>query len=286
MYNFDSHLMVPGQLAPVEEYVNPKGLTWSELGQLRFLPCQIDGAARDAGNTGYTDVLRQGLLLGKATGSKKFKQWSPSAIDGSGVIQGMLMHNLKMTYLGGDKDRFTGYVLFGGAIYAKSLLEASMTTPGIVGTASEYLIRAQMGRYFQFDDDPGGSLGGSGSGAGGVMILGDSAFTAHNLTLTAAHSGPLIVLRATTTAVKTLTLPATPLLGLRFKFYNASALGMKLIAGTADTMVVFNDLTADTVSLETAGEIIGGCFEVIGDGTGWLVIPMLWEAQTVTILTA
>jgi hypothetical protein len=64
---------------------------------------------------------------------------------------------------------------------------------------------------------------------------------------------------------------------------------LKFTSGTADTMISFNDATADSVGFETANELIGGHLEVIGDGTGWLVIASAFglglTAQTVTTAT-
>ncbi len=276
MYNFDSYQMTPTMRAEIEQVVSQYGLTWGEQSNLRFLPVQIDGASRDAGNTGYTDVLRPNLLMGKVTGTKKFKQWDPSAVDGTQKIAGILVHELKMQFMGANADRFTGTLLVAGGVYARALAQAASATSGIVGTAEEYNIRTQLGRFFQLDDDPQGFMGGN---DGGVTIVAASA------TLSDVHAGQLVVVRGASGAVN-LTLPTTPAKGRRFRVYNASAQNLTVTAGTADTMVTLNDLTADSVTLSTANELIGGSFEIIGDGTGWLVIPSLWEAQTVTIVTA
>jgi hypothetical protein len=82
------------------------------------------------------------------------------------------------------------------------------------------------------------------------------------------------------------TLPATAKKGLRYGFYVVADQNVTVTAGTADTMVVLNDAAADSVALQTSSEKIGGFFEVMGTGTKWLVLPRLWEAQTVTIVTA
>ena len=57
-------------------------------------------------------------------------------------------------------------------------------------------------------------------------------------------------------------------------------------SNTADTMTVFNDLTADSVAWQTALELIGGSWKFIWDGTGWLTQIMAEETQTQTVVTA
>ena len=273
MYNFDSYQMTPMMRAEIEQVVAATGLTWGEQSWLRFLPVIIDGAARDAGNTGYTDVLRPNLLMGRVISSKKYKQWDPTATDGTQKVAGILVHELKMQFMSTNTDRFAGTLLVGGGVYSKALALPASATTGIVGATEEYNIRAQMGRYFQFDDDPQGHLCGGNSG---VMIV------AANATLSDAHAGQLVVVRGASGAV-TLTLPANPYKGRRFRVYNAVDQSLTITAGTADTMVVLNDLVSTSVALSTSSEKIGGSFEIIGDGTGWLVIPSLWETQTQSI---
>ena len=54
---------------------------------------------------------------------------------------------------------------------------------------------------------------------------------------------------------------------------------------TADTVTTFNDLTADSVALQTASERAGGGFRFVWDGTGWLTQMFTQEVQTVTVAT-
>lgn len=107
---------------------------------------------------------------------------------------------------------------------------------------------------------------------------------AASATLSEVHNGTHVMVRGATGAV-TLTLPASPKRGLRYKITNVSDQNLIIAAGTADTMVAYNDLNADSVALSTSSEKIGGSFEVIGDGTGWVVVPMVWDGQTATIAT-
>ena len=81
------------------------------------------------------------------------------------------------------------------------------------------------------------------------------------------------------------TLPATAQRGLRFLFTVIADQNVTITAGTGDTLVSYNDATADSVALSTASEKIGGTVEIVADGTSWIAIPHFWEGQTATIAT-
>lgn len=86
------------------------------------------------------------------------------------------------------------------------------------------------------------------------------------------------------------TLPATASLptGWSVTFLSAAAGAMTVTAGTADTMVTFNDLAADSIAFSTTAEIIGGAVKIV-KLTGSLVgafVMLGAETQTPTIATA
>lgn len=55
-------------------------------------------------------------------------------------------------------------------------------------------------------------------------------------------------------------------------------------SGSADNITTFNDLTADSITINTSAERIGFGSEFVWDGTGWLAFNMLGaETQTPTI---
>lgn len=88
----------------------------------------------------------------------------------------------------------------------------------------------------------------------------------------------------------TFTLPATANLpvGWFVEFFQAADQGMVIAAGTADTLVVGNDLAADSIAYSTAGEMIGNFIRVV-KLTGTLVGVVNahgGEAFTATIVTA
>jgi len=71
--------------------------------------------------------------------------------------------------------------------------------------------------------------------------------------------------------------------GCIFLFANIGAAGMKIISGTVDTIVTFNDAAADDVSYETATEMIGAACMIYSNGTNFYHFEM--SGATVTITT-
>ena len=244
----------------------------------------IDGSAVDTGNTSRTQSLRAGLLLGKATSGAdagKIFQWNPAATDGTADIYGVLAHMQNVNYQGGTLDRLTG-IMVGGLLDPTKLLIPGQTALGISGNANEFLIRNMMvgsGRFKFYKDFVSVDNG------GWRNIV---AKTADYTVVTADH-GTLFTNRGAAGAVN-FTLPTTAYKGMRFGCYVVADQTLTVTSGTADTMVVYNDATADSVSFGSAGDKIGGMFEVVGDGTGWLVMPRTYTdgtiAQTITIVTA
>lgn len=74
-------------------------------------------------------------------------------------------------------------------------------------------------------------------------------------------------------------------------FFCVAAQTVIVAAGTVDTMIVFGDATADSISWATGGQIIGSGCRVVYDGTGWLTFLYpgttsgAQTAATVTIAT-
>lgn len=98
----------------------------------------IDGNSTDSGSS-PTTVLRPGLLLGQVTSTGKYKQYSPTASDGTEVASAVLIESLRMTdFSGTATDRFYA-VLVGGPVQASKLLNLDLQA------------RQQMDKFF-FDD--------------------------------------------------------------------------------------------------------------------------------------
>ena len=277
MLNYEGGFLTPGQTSEVLA-IEPEltGIFWGNpQQQVIGYNVVLDGASRDAGNTGFTTTLRPGLLLGQIGTTKKLKQWDPTAVDGSQRIAGVLLHSQFVQRVGSNADRFIGYVLFGGNVKINGLVQASRTTAGILATDYEYMIRNQMSRSFRFDDDPLGY-----NTLEPRMMVAKTA----NYTVTEADRGTHFVTDGAAGAVN-FTLPATAKKDLAFWFTNTVDQNMVVTAGTADTIITLNDVAADSVALQTANQKIGGSFKVVGNGTKWLVVPNVYSGQAVTVVT-
>jgi hypothetical protein len=157
--SFQGSFLPPGQLPSIESIEQDlTSVIWNRL-ELQVIGSHslIDGAARDTGNTGFTDVLRPGLLLTKTAGGK-FIQWGAVTSFAADKIQGVLLMSQKMTRMGSNQDRWLGYVLLGGYVKVNGLIVPTSTSAGIAGHAQETNIRTQMKYAFHFDDDPLGHL--------------------------------------------------------------------------------------------------------------------------------
>lgn len=104
-------------------------------------------------------------------------------------------------------------------------------------------------------------------------------------TVTAQDGGKIFTNRGDTDAI-TFTLPAVSaaVTGMRVWFYAVAGQNLA-VAGTAGELVTFNDAAANSVTLSTSSEIIGGCIEAVCDGTSWLIILHTEETQTATVAT-
>ncbi len=89
------------------------------------------------------------------------------------------------------------------------------------------------------------------------------------------------------TAAVNFTLPAISTGPWMFWFLAGAAQTLTVTAATADTMLTFNDLAADSVAFSTSGEIIGGMLWAICDGTTLAVIQIggVSHRQTLTVAT-
>lgn len=92
----------------------------------------------------------------------------------------------------------------------------------------------------------------------------------------------------TVTAAATITLPAPAAAykGMWLDIVNIADVNMTIASGTADTLVVFNDVAADSVAFSTASEKVGAAVRAICNGSLWILLPMIWDGQTATVVTA
>lgn len=263
MFGFTGAGVSPGIGSTVETVEDE--ICWGERTQRRLQSFQIAGAARDAGNS-PTTVLRPGLLMGMVTATKQLKQYDPTATDGTEVVLGVIMQAWRVTDFGGsDQDLFVS-ILVGGPVKASHLINLDI------------LARAQMSNHFIFDDAVG-----SYAPYKWQQVYAKTA----DYTVVAADNGKLFTTKGAGGAVNfTLPAPSASLKGFNVGFMSEADQNMTITSGTADTLVCFNDLAADSVAVSTAGGKIGAMFEVVlnSDGTKWLVIPHL-SGHTLTVAT-
>lgn len=112
---------------------------------------RISGAARDAGHS-TTTILRGGLLMGVITATKLWKEWSPTAVDGSQWIRGVLMSAVNTQRNGANQNRLTGRIAQFGDFKCAQLLIPGESTYGIIGKDNEFLVRDGVIGQFRLDD--------------------------------------------------------------------------------------------------------------------------------------
>lgn len=105
-------------------------------------------------------------------------------------------------------------------------------------------------------------------------------------TVLATETGTFFTTTAATQTI-TFTLPTIASGPWIFFFIAGAAQTLTVTAETADTMVTFNDLTADSLSLSTSGEIIGGGLCAFTDGTTLFCAQIFGVShrQTATVAT-
>lgn len=217
----------------------------------------------DAGNTPTTD-LRHGLLLGKITSTGYYAHYGPNATDGTQIAEGFLWEPRRTLDSDGNTVDRPAQMVIQAYVKASQLL------------LLDYQARAQMFGRFIFDDDIPGNR------APWRQVIAK----ATSYTVTTADNGTLFTTQGAAGAVN-FTLPAIAK-GLYYRFFCEADQNMTITAATADTLVVFNDLAADSIAYSTASEKIGGGFDIYAnaDATKWLVFPILGtETQTPTIAT-
>jgi hypothetical protein len=105
-------------------------------------------------------------------------------------------------------------------------------------------------------------------------------------TVLRTESGTFFTTTGVTAAIN-FTLPAITTGPWIFFFVAGAAQNMTVTAGTADTMVTFNDLAADSVVFSTSGEIIGGGLCAFTDGTTLFCLQIFGVShrQTLSVTT-
>lgn len=238
----------------------------------------VASTAIDPGVSPSTN-LRHGLLLGKDSNGE-WVQFDPDQDDstvGSKRCEAVLLNSLSMLGPEGSvEDKQTGHLLVSGIVDPSKLVIGGNATRGIVGDDYEYHIRKQLGAngHFIFEDNPVEVP---------LMSWRDEDAKTADYTLTEADRDILWTNEGDADTIN-FTLPATAKKDLAYYFYTVADFGFTVTAGTADTMIVHNDVAADSFAFSTAGEIIGNFAAVIGDGSKWKVFIMTGDEGVATTI--
>lgn len=107
-------------------------------------------------------------------------------------------------------------------------------------------------------------------------------------TVQARETGTVFVTTGATAAV-TFTLPAiNASYPFVFTFINGADQNMVVATETADTLVTYNDLAADSIAFSTSSEKIGGVVDIWSDGVSVFGVTRMGDPryQTATIATS
>lgn len=231
---------MPGMSDPLLTAEN--SFLWGPIDAHRFDSGVLDSTTVDAANT-PTTTLRPGLVLGRITASGKLKHYSPAATDGSQVPVGILAVELNMLdpNTGVAADHQGRFCYFGNADPAK-----------LYGF-DEYARQLLSGRFVWADyrlNDLGWQI----------------ATKTTNYTVVAADNNTEFFTTGAAGAVN-FTLPATPVKGYRFRFFNTVDQNM-VITAPAGKLVGLNNAAATTLTFSTASQKIGAAAEITVDDTG------------------
>lgn len=127
--------------------------------------------------------------------------------------------------------------------------------------------------------------------AGGVKLRVQAKATSYTVVYGTDPSGTIFTNRGASGAV-TFTLPAAAQArkGVFYRFVGIADQNIVVAAATADTLVVINDLEADSLAIQTSSVKIGAEIEVFCDGTNWIAkgtnVGVGGTAATYTVATA
>lgn len=89
------------------------------------------------------------------------------------------------------------------------------------------------------------------------------------------RSGTIFTNRAAGgTVIFTLPAPAAALAGVFYDFLGIADFTITVKTATADTLIAANDIAADSLSAQTAGQLIGACIRAVCDGTSWVAMGL------------
>lgn len=256
----DAYGLFPGLTTARETY--EAEFRWGSQFQGVFANAVIDGSTADSGNT-PTYELRPGLLLGQIISSGKYKQYSPTAIDGSEVASAVLIEALRtQSFEGVATDRFYA-VLVGGPVQAAKLLNLDL------------MARQQMDNFI-FDDI--------------FAMPGNHWFPWKRFqSKTAAYSVVAndnfsLFDNVGATGAITFTLPALAN-GYLFGFRVQADQTITIASAEGTNMIALNNVSASSVAFSTGSQKIGGMVYVYTNpaGTKWIVENASAGTNTITV---
>lgn len=259
----DVYGLAPGMTQARETY--EAAFQWGSEYQAVFANALIDGNTIDSGNS-PTFELRPGLLLGQVLSTGKYKNYSPTATDGSEVASAILMEAIRTTdFTNNATDRFYA-VLVGGPVQAVKVLGLDL------------MARQQMDNFI-FDD----SLG-FGS------ILGNHWFPFRrfqsktaNYSIVAADNFSVFDNNGAAGAV-VLTLPPIAN-GYMFAFRVQADQNFTVQSAEGTNLIAFNNASASSVAFTTGGSRIGGALYIYSNAAGnkWIVNNDSAGSNTITV---
>lgn len=111
----------------------------------------IDGASLDAGNTGFTTVLRQGLVMGRVTATGKWRPFNNGASDGTEIARGIL---LLATAIPNGQDIINGQICVSApCLEPAGLCLAAASAYGLAQSGAGLNVRKHLAFNFKFADD-------------------------------------------------------------------------------------------------------------------------------------
>ena len=137
------------------------GLFFGPMGLSSLIPyALISGAARDAGNTGNTTVLRPGLVMAQLTASPgKWVQFTSGASDGSQYARGVLSNlGLNTQAQGADADRYLASIVAFGNLNPEAVCLGTSATYGLARSGVGLTVRKHLKYNIRFSDDIVGDL--------------------------------------------------------------------------------------------------------------------------------
>ena len=250
----------PGQRAQVNTFENE--FKWGPWEAMYRSGKNIKASSVDAGNTGYTSILRQGLLMGIDLDTDELVPWDPTATDGSEYIWGILDRTVNMhNALGADTARLTGPIMVGGGVLSNKLIIPGETDLGLSADADlEYLARQQLRQNFMLNDS---------------YYFGRPEYVIHTVSASEQSSGITLTLADThrhyynTGGTVAITLPTTPYKGVEFKFTsvdtgNDNSDDITVGSGSSNIQVP-GTTAANSLTVSAANN------RLVGTGSLWLV---------------